>query len=313
MLTFGDVWRRVRLETGAPFGLCRTWAQEAYEVLAERRPWVWQMRETRLSIAAARSLTVTFTQDARTITSAAGFQASDAGRQIRVGTYPFYTITVVQDASNAVIDLPYAGVSGAAAAQILSAFQIMPADFGAFLLVIDQTALRQVAWWFTQEELARYDPTRAVAGDPQRALLATTPSPAPTTLGQMRYEWWPTPVSARVYPAWYRARPAQLGDDDLLQGVLGDRGLILKTGALAACARWPGTVDAKNPHFNLALARDLADRFDRECAALELRDDDQAQQSWVALPYHRWPAWGLGGDTTVLRASDATLADYYAG
>jgi hypothetical protein len=142
-------------------------------------------------------------------------------------------------------------------------------------------------------------------------LVPTTLSTAPATLGQARSEWWPYPTAARQFPAWYRKRPQQLSDTDQFQGVLAQRSKILETGALARCARWPGTADAKNPYFNLALAKQLADDFDRDCATLELRDDDQAQQSWVALPYHQWSAFGLGGDTTTLRGSDATLSDYY--
>lgn len=309
---FGDVWRRVRLHaTGAPFGLVRGWVQDAYEDLCERRPWTWLQRETRLATLASRTLTVGFVQDSQVITSAVGgFLATDVGRQIRVGTYPYYTITVVQDAWNAVIDLPYADVGGSLTASILSAYQTLPADFGAFLLIADLSVQRQIAWWYTAEELARVDPLRSSAGDPQRAIIPTTLSPVPTTLGQPRAEWWPSPASAKVYPAWYRARPQPLADTDVFQGVLRDHTGALESGALARCARWPGTAEAKNPYFNVALGQQLRDDFDKACATLELRDDDQAQQSWVALPYHRWPAWGLGGDTTTLRASDATVADY---
>src|SRR5258708_11771542 len=57
MATFGDIWRGVRLHAAnAPFGLCRTWTQEAYETLFERRPWVFSVKETRLVIGASRTL-----------------------------------------------------------------------------------------------------------------------------------------------------------------------------------------------------------------------------------------------------------------
>jgi hypothetical protein len=245
------------------------------------------------------------------MTSAALFLASDVGRQFRVGTYPVYTIIEVTDTSNAVLDQAYAGFGGALTGQILDAYVTMPADFGAFQLVIDPNVRRQLAWWFNQEELARIDPTRVVSGDLQRALVPTTESPVPATRGQMRYEWWPYPTTARQFPAWYRARPQQLSDTDTFTGVLAQRAKILETGALARCAKWPGTADVKNPYFNMQLAKQLSDEFDAACAKLELRDDDQSQQSWVALPYHRWPAWGLSADTTTLRASDATMGDYY--
>ncbi len=87
---------------------------------------------------------------------------------------------------------------------------------------------------------------------------------------------------------------------------------MLTTGALAYCAAWPGTNDKKNPYFSLPLHLKLKDEFERECAILELRDDDQAQQSWVALPFHRWTVMDLGfGDTHTLRATDASVVSFY--
>lgn len=310
--SFGDVWRLVRLHCPqAPFALVRDWTQQAYELLCERRPWVWTMKETRLATLASRSFTVTFTQGSTAITSAALFLATDVGRQIRVGTFPIYTIVEVASTSAATLDLAYAASGGALTASILSAYVTMPADFGAFLVVADPVNQRQIGWWYTQEDLGRWDPTRILSGDPQRALVAQTLSPVPATLGYSRYEWWPLPTSARQYPTWYRTRPTQLLDTDQFVGVLAHRARVLEAGALARCALWPGTADYKNPYFSQATYKLLADEFDRECAKLELRDDDQAQQSWSTLPYHRWAAYGLPEDTESLRASDATTADYY--
>ena len=85
---------------------------------------------------------------------------------------------------------------------------------------------------------------------------------------------------------------------------------VLEVGALARCAAWPGTAEHKNPYFNLALHLKLLDEFDKQCATLELRDDDQAQESWSSLPYHRLSMWDLAGDTRYLRSTDASLGDY---
>lgn len=310
--TFGDVWRKVRLHAPeAPFGLVREWTLAAYKELCERRPWVFLQQQVHLRILAARDLTVTCTQDSRTVTSAAGFVASDVGRQLKVGSVPFYTISALVDASTVTLDLPYSGISTTATATICSAYVTLPADFGAFLLVPDLYNQRIVSWWHTQEELAGIDPTRTQSDANVRALVATTPSPVPATLGQMRYEWWPTPTTERAYPCVYRQSPQALADTDTLRGVLGDRGEILETGALMFCARWPGTSQRKNPYFSMATYRELKDDFEKDCAHLELRDDDQNQQSWVVLPYHRWAVWDLAGGTTSLRSSDATVGDYY--
>lgn len=294
-----------------PFGLIRDWTQSAYRDLCDRRPWLFALVEGRMSTLASRTVTVTVTQGSKTVTSAAGFVTSDVGRQIRVGYLPIYTIVAYVDASTVTLDLAYAAVSGTVPATILSAYVTMPADFGAFMLVLDTVNQRQLGYWYTQQDLALVDPGRTYSGYPQRGLAATTPSPVPATLGQTRYELWPTPNSAAQWPYWYRARPQELADTDLLQGVLATAGDILQAGALAECARWPGTADKPNPYFNLNTYRTFKDSFEADCAKLELRDDDQAQQSWEALPMHHWATWGLGFDTQSLRNHDATTADYF--
>lgn len=312
--TFADVWRKVRLHASeAPFGLVKEWTLAAYRELCERRPWVFLQKQVHLQTLASRSLAVTFTQNSTAITSAAGFIASDAGRQIRVGTVPIYTINSVTDASNAVLDLPYSDTGGAQTATILSAYVTLPADFGAFLLIADPYNQKILPWWHTQETLTRLDPTRTASDANPRALVATTLSTAPATLGRMRYEWWPSPTAAKAFPTLYRQSPQALADTDLIQGVLADRAEILETGALMFCARWPGTSTFKNPYFSMATYRELKDDFEKDCAHLELRDDDQAQQSWAVLPYHRWATWDLAGSDASLRSSDATVYDYWPG
>lgn len=314
MATFGDVWREVRLHApSVPFGLVRIWTQDAYKKLCERRPWGFTRKEFTIQTLAARSITVTFAAGSTAITSAALFVASDAGRQIRVGTFPSYTIVTVTDASNAILDLAFSGSDGAQTAQILNAYVTMPADFGAFELITDPANQRLISWWHTQEELGRLDPTRTSSDANPRALISRSLSTRAATLGQVQYEWWPYPTAAKTFPCFYRARPVDLADDAVLIGVLGTRTDILVDGALASCAMWPGTEERKNPYFSLAMAKAMKDDFERECATLELRDDDQDLQSWTAAPYQAWGVWDLYGDTSVLRATDATIGDYYGG
>ncbi len=311
LTTFGDCWRKVRLHAAhVPFGLVREWTQDAFATLHDRRPWAFATIETRLETLASRSLTVTFTASSTAITSAALFLATDVGRQIRVGTYPYYTIVAVPTSSTATLDLPYAGTGGALTAEILSAYQTMPSDFGAFLLVADLSNQRQIGYWYTPATLMAIDPTRTSSNATARALASVTVSPVPATRGQMRYEWWPAPTTAQSYPAFYRQRPPTLADTDALPGVLQQRPDVLHSGALMECARWPGTPQEKNPYFSMATYREFRDDFEKACAHLELRDDDQSQQTWQALPYHRWPVWDLRADTHLLRATDATLGDY---
>lgn len=311
-ITFGDVWRKVRLHApSAGFGLAREWTQWAYEQVCDRRPWMWSMETATLEIQDARSIAVGVTQNSATVTSAALFVAGDAGRQFRVGTIPTYTIQTVVDASTATLDQVYGGTTAAATTgQILDQFATMPANFGAFLLITDVQYQRLVPYWYTQEDLGRIDPIRQSSDASPRALVPRGLSSYTPTLGQLSYEWWPAPTSAKSVPYWYRKAPEQMTDTDILRGVLANRSTLLQTGALAKCAAWPGTTEQKNPYFNLALHKQYLDEFEHGMALLELRDDDQQMQSWNALPYHRWAAWDLSYSTQYLRSSDATVGDY---
>lgn len=292
----------------APFGLVKDWTQHAYEDLVKRRPWNFTRVHGLLSIPAARAVTVTYTIGSQTVTSAAGFLSTDVGLQLRVGNIPIYTIQTFVDTSTVTIDMPWAGTAGAQVSQILGLYQTMPADFGAFLLVIDMTNQRQIPWWYTQEDLATLDPTRMSSDQTPRVLVSRQLSTVPSQLGQVQYEWWPAPTSAKTFPYYYR-RGAQLQQDtDPLLGVLTSK--VLSSGALAYGAAWPGTSDKKNPYFNVALHKLLRDEFELECARLELRDDDTAQESWTTLPYHRWSTWDLTFDTRYLRSTDASIGDY---
>lgn len=311
METFSDIWRKVRLHVpDAPFSLAREWTQDAYERLAERRPWSWLRTSAQLTVNIARSVTVTVAQGSLTVTGAGVFASTDAGRQFRVGNLPVYTINTVVDVNTLTLDMPYTGTSGATTAQVLDLYQTLPPDFGVFLLVIDPYNQRLIPWWTTQEELSRIDPTRMSSDSSPRVLASRQLSTRPATLGQVQYEWWPAPLSQKAFPYYYRASPKLMADTDPLLGVLGTRGRVLELGALMRAALWPGTADKKNPYFSPVTHKLLKDEFEQECAHLELRDDDQAQESWTTLPYHRWATWDLTCDTRYLRSSDASVGDY---
>ena len=314
---FGDAWRRVRLHApDSPFGLVREWTQHAYEDLVRRRPWNFTRVNSFLNVQASTTPTVTFTAGSPIAIAAAGtFSAAvDVGMQLRLSTLtvPIYTITSV-DVTGGIITLdnPYGDPLTAGVPQTcteLNLYQTMPADFGSFLLVIDPYNQRLIPWWYTQEDLARLDPIRYSTDTNPRVLVSRMLSTVPATLGQVTYEWWPGPLGAGQFPYYYRRQAQILQDTDPLLGVVNAR--VLEVGALSYCSAWPGTKERPNPYFNLGLHAKLSDEFDKECAKLELRDDDQAQESWTTIPYHRWATWDLTFDTRYLRSTDASIGDY---
>lgn len=295
----------------APPLLVRDWVQSAYARLTDYRPWSWTLRPGQLTWSDARTIAVTATIGSDEVTSAALFLPTDAGRQFRVGTYPIYTITVVNSTSSITLDQTFQGASdGAVSGQILDAYATMPADFGAFVTLTDPVNQRWVPWWMTEEELSLVDPTRVSAASTPRVLAAKSPSDYTGTLGQAQYEYWPIPEEEGSLSYYIRTRPTELVDSFVFKGVLAHRPDILQTGALAEAAKWPGTRDRPNPYFNLALARQLDQDFYALSTQLDLRDDDLNPQSLDKIPWQRINVWSWSFDTRLLQMTDATLGAY---
>lgn len=319
MATFQDVWRRVRLHVpGAPVFLVRGWVEDAWRRVTDYRGWSWSLMEGQLAWADARTIDVSVNQGDDVVTSTGLFTAADAGRQFTVGTWPKYTILLFTDINTIQLDQPFYGVgSGVVSATIEDAYATLPPEFGSFTLVTDQVNQRLVPWWVTQEELNQIDPVRTATGGPPRLLAARKLSPfagsgaIPSTLGQVQYEYWPTPLTAGSLQYYATSRPAALNDAFIFRGVLGDRPDVLETGALASAAKWPGTTETKNPYFNLALSRQLDAEFQALILQLDLRDDDQYQQAIQNIPWQRYSTWSWAYDTRLLRETDATLSSYF--
>lgn len=313
--TFGDTWRGVRLNVpDAPVMLCRQWVQDAWNDLAHRYGWGFLVNAGQITFLASRSLAVTVTQGSPIVTSAGLFVSTDATRTFSVGTYPLYQIQSVDSANQITLVLPFYGTgAGAVTGYIQDAYTTMADNFGRFVAVVDPINQRLVPWWATQEEMDLLDPTRTSVESTPRMLGAAQASQLPQTMGQMQYELWPKPSAAGALQYYQVLTPAALRDADLFPGVLRNRTDVLRSGALARCARWPGTQDRKNPYYSLGLATQHQTEFDKQILRLDLRDDDQFQQSWATIPWQRWSAWSWAYDTRLLQASDATIGDYWGG
>lgn len=314
--TFGGVWNAMRLHVpDAPALLVRAWVQQAYAQITDARPWSWTLQAGQMTWGAARSFDVTATTGSATVTSAALFLATDVGRQFRVGTYPIYQIASIStDLITATLTEPYYGMtSGAVTGQVLNAYATLPADFGTFTAVVDPVNQRWIPWWATQQEIDLLDPVRMATDSVPRLLAALALSPVTATDGRPQFEYWPKPTAAGALQYYARLRPAELADSAVFKGPLAHRGDVVRTGALAQAAKWPGTRDRPNPYFNLALARQLDGDFVTAINQLDLRDDDLYQQSVDKVPWQRWNLWTWAYNTRLLQMSDATLGDYAGG
>lgn len=310
--TFRDVWSKVALHAStAPVSLVQSWVQDAYDTLLGKRHWAFLRREFLLTTLASRAVTVTFTQGDRTVTSAGGFVATDAGRQIRLPNGPVYTIDTFTNANEVELLELYAETSGAAAATISDIYLAMPEDFRSFEDVVDLTIQRPIAWWISKERLDLFDPARIASDTRLRVLASHNLSQRTATLGRVLYEAWPHPTAAGTYLVHYFKRSDRLADEDTFQGVLATYTLALQQGALAQAAMWPGTESRKNPYFNLPLARELQAQFLNTCNMLNIMDDDQYLQDLAQVDLAKFGLAAISADTSLLRESDATLADYY--
>lgn len=314
--TFGQTWRLVQLHVPlAPSSLVQLWVQQAYNDLIGKRHWAFLRKELLLRTQDARTLSsASFTQLSTGITSPALFVAGDAGRQIRIGTTgtPAYTIASVTNASAAVLTQAFAeSTVTTASAQISDIYLTMPADFRSFEAVVDPTIQRPIAWWIARDRLDLFDPGRVAYDSRLRVLASYQLSLVPSTLGQLQYEAWPHPTAAGTYIVKYFSRSDTLADTDTFQGVLATRTDCVVDGALARAAQWPGTPQQKNPYFNLALATVHQGKFAQAAQQLDVMDDDQYLLDLQQVDLSKFGLAALSADTTLMRQSDATLADYY--
>ena len=291
MATFEDIVRSVVLRAPAvPFTLAEDFVRESLQKAWDYRSSGWSMarRENKFSTAAQKTGTATVTNNSTTVTGVGlTFATTDALRQFRIGSnQPVYSLASVDATANtAVLDDPYQGTTAAAGdARILDAYVTMPPDFGKFIAVIDPQNFWQLRHWVTDEELNSWDPQRSSTTTPW-ALISRRESTLAATLGRRQYELWPDATGANEYWMFYYTRPPTLALDTDLPGLFSDRGDILRRGALAECAAWPGTEDRKNPYFNNALATSLRNQFIQELSRLEVIDEDIYPTWWETVSW----------------------------
>lgn len=341
--TFGDVWRMVKLHVpNASVFLARDWANTAWKELCGKRPWSFLRGDLQIQILAQRGVTCNLTVGSNIVTSAAGFVTTDESRQFVTGfstgagnpgstghtlNYPTYTIQQYNSANQITLDQPYGvDLAGDGPGTVLTGVSCTigsflftaPSDFGNFIIIGDPYYQRRIAFWIDQDQLNILDPTRQASDTGPRLLASYTPSTyvgtglQPSTLGNIRYEYWPRPTANRTYPAMYQKQPLTLADSFVFTGVLFNRAVdTLKWGALAQAARWPGAPDAPNPYYNLNAARMLSTDFDAAVQRVALADDNHYSNDLTHVHWERWPLADLAYNDKSLRATDATIADLY--
>lgn len=309
LVTFSQVYGAVLLRVpGADPLLTREWVQTAYERVCDAKTWSHLRGQTTIIGNNQKTVTATATNLSPTLTAAAAaFAATDVGRQIRLSSIPVYTIIAVNTAgSAATLDQNYSEASGSGSFTVLDAYWTAPEDFWRFLSVLDPVNKWRLRWWVTEDDLNRFDPGRMATGY-ARALVSQIYSPVVADLGRPRYEVWPYVTSARSYPVTYYQKPQILNEDDPLIGPFSRGGKdLLVEGALAECALWPGSVERRNPYFNLTLADKLATRFQNRLDQLQVKDED-LYPTWRQNP--EYPLAPVPWDSNWLQSHEPYTVD----
>lgn len=288
--TFEQLWKRLIVHApGIPVPLAKEFVNTAYSRALALHDWSALRGRVDVFIPAQQAAgTVAVAQGSSTVTgSGTAFGTDMPGRQIRIGNSSYYTILTVDIfLQTLTIDRAWVGETASGLSyEINAAYFAAPSDFNHFISFIDPANNWKLHLKFLSEDIDRWDAERTSAGTPFLVVSqGLTPSGITGVSANLRrFELWPRSVGPHVYSYSYIRKPPLLSAaSDLPIWPL--RGDILRAGALSQLCRWPGTVQAPNPHFSADLAqlyendfvRELgrAAREDQEIAATNIQYDD---------------------------------------
>lgn len=292
--TFGDLWKKILLYCpDLPLPLAQEFVNTAYSRALTSIDWTGLKGYGSIILPAQYNTgTATVVQESTTVTGVAtAWTSAMVGRQFYMnGRAPFYTITAVDTgAQTLTLDRVWGEAGTTAAYTIQLIYVVMPDDFLNFTSIVDLVNRWQIWKDVPQEWLDRVDAARIYAGSPSWVVSYASPSPVTATLNQVRYEIWPRGGGDKTYPYTYIKKPPLLSasTDRIMFPIRGD---LVREGALAELALWPGTGEIKNPYYDLQNHREHEKRF-QERLELVLNEDQNIRQSRVWFEEERkgWP------------------------
>lgn len=257
-----------------PAPLAEQFIRDRYRQILERRNWSGLRKEAEFVLNDQKTDgTVSVTRNSTTVTgTSTAFASTDVGRQFKTGTSPVYIISAVNvGLQTLTLDRSYGATTDTAATYtIFDGYLTVPSDFLQFDCVVDPSTGWKLRYWVTSAELNAIDPQRLSFGEPH--LLADRLFD--TTTGLPQYEAWPYTSSARTLYYTYFKRAADLTEDSDTP-IWPIRSDALVAGALADCARWPGTADQPNPYFaRPEYWKSYEAKFEDMMIEIERRDED---------------------------------------
>lgn len=287
--TFEQLWRGLFVYfPECPLPIAQQCVNTAYSKGLRRGRWAGQRASGVFTIDAPQvgtDLRATFGDTLFINQGVMVWDSTLVGMQIVVGGGgPFYTIVEVTDPTHLTVDIPFAGETATGLDYIVQQIYLTPpSDFASFISVIDTDNNWKLHLTFAQEQLDYFDGQRTTSGTPF-ILAGGVPyaTPLNETIPRPRFELWPRPGGAKSYPFHYIKRlPLLSAASD--RPVFPFQGDILRHGALAELALWPGTKQLPNPYFDMQQYAAHRQIFEDGLKELE-RDDQELAQTMIS--YH---------------------------
>lgn len=293
--TYEQLWKRVQLYApSCPLPLAQEFINTAYSRALTWDRWSGLRVEIDAFIPVVEHTgLVNVTEGSPTVTGVGtAFTSSHLYRQFMVDSItPIYTITAVNVALQTLtLDRNYEKVTGTNKSYEIGQIYIeVPSDFAAWDIIRDIDNNWKLHTNFQQRQIDVWDTKRQVTGVPW--VVAPAPDRI-TTAGVVirRYEFWPRiSPGPKTYSLRYIKRPPLLSSSSD-RPINPFRGDVLRKGALAELAMWPGTQTDPNPYFNLGLHNTLEQEFQKGMGEIWKWDQEAAQtailyEDWEGVPY----------------------------
>lgn len=211
--------------------------------------------------------------------------SSYANRQLKFGaTYPIYNIQAVTSTTTAKIDLKWLAADASLGYKLMKIYYTIDPSVKSLISIIDQTqGIPPLRINLPVTYLDRTDPQRTALGYPQ-----VFAAKFKDTNGNMRYELWPAPQSARQLTATYSIQPAALvNDNDFLPDFLSPTVIYYYCMAQA----WMTRISTDDVYWDPGVAKNYQMQF--ESAFNDAwKADDEKMNSGVQWNYSMS---GIGG------------------
>jgi hypothetical protein len=293
--TFEQLWKRIQLYApSCPVPLAQEFVNTAYSKCQTLDRWSGLRQEYDFllpQIYQVGSVDVV-TGSTTVVGNGTAWDASMLYRQFMVDSItPIYTIIAVDDINQELtLDRAYGKVTATGKSYEIGQYYVeVPSDFREWDIVRDIDNNWKLHTNFQQRQIDVWDTKRQVTGVPW--IVAPAPDRI-TTAGVViqRYEFWPRPSPGpKTYSTRYIRKPALLANPDD-RPIRPFRGDVIRKGALAELAMWPGTQTDPNPYFNLGLHSTLTKEFEEGMQQVWKIDQEGAQtailyEDWEGVPY----------------------------